>query len=281
MSKRKGAFDEVGYWSEVKLEIVRKYATAYSTILSKQRGFTHWYVDGFAGAGEHKSKTTGEMVPGSPLNALAVRPPFHHFYLIDLDGERVAGLRAMIGDRADVTLLEGDCNRVLRDDVLPRVEFRKHRRALLLLDPYGLQLDWDVLALAGKLATIDLFLNFPIMDMNRNALWRDPTGVAADDAARMTRFWGDESWRTVAYQPARQKSLFGAGNVEKQSNEAIVAAFRDRLKKVAGFKNVPAPMPMRNTTNAVVYYLFFASQNATANRVVSDIFKKYRDHRGA
>jgi hypothetical protein len=28
-------FDEIGYWSEVKLEIVRKYAKAYSTILSR------------------------------------------------------------------------------------------------------------------------------------------------------------------------------------------------------------------------------------------------------
>jgi len=28
--------DEVGYWSEVKLEIVRDYAKAYSTVLNKQ-----------------------------------------------------------------------------------------------------------------------------------------------------------------------------------------------------------------------------------------------------
>ncbi len=278
MTKKKLAHDEVGYWSEVKLDIVRKYATAYSTILSKQNGFAHWYIDGFAGAGEHKSKTTGEMVPGSPLNALAVKPPFKHFYLIDLDGNRVAGLREKIGVRADVTLLEGDCNTVLAD-VLPRVAREKFLRALLLLDPYGLQLDWSVLALAGKLGTIDLFLNFPIMDMNRNALWRDPGGVAADDAARMTRFWGDESWKTVAYKPARQKNLFGADDIEKQSNDAIVEAFRERLKKVAGFANVPVPMPMRNSSNAVVYYLFFASQNATANKVVNDIFKKHRQRR--
>lgn len=28
-------YDEVGYWSELKLDIVRKYAQAYSTVLSK------------------------------------------------------------------------------------------------------------------------------------------------------------------------------------------------------------------------------------------------------
>jgi hypothetical protein len=37
-------FDEIGYWSEIKLEIVRKYAEAYSTILSRQR-LEHVYVE--------------------------------------------------------------------------------------------------------------------------------------------------------------------------------------------------------------------------------------------
>jgi len=43
----------------------------------------------------------------------------------------------------------------------------------------------------------------------------------------------------------------------KQGNDDIVAAFRQRLKKVAGFKFVPEPLPMRNNTNAVVYYFIF------------------------
>ena len=65
-------FDEIGYWSEVKLDIVREYATAYSKILSS-KNLPHIYIDAFAGAGQHLSKLTGEFVPGSPLNALAVQ----------------------------------------------------------------------------------------------------------------------------------------------------------------------------------------------------------------
>jgi len=45
---------------------------------------------------------------------------------------------------------------------------------------------------------------------------------------------------------------------------------------VAGFKYVPEPIPMRNSSGAVVYYLFFASHNQTADKIVRDIFKKYR-----
>ena len=34
---------------------------------------------------------------------------------------------------------------------------------------------------------------------------------------------------------------------------------------------------MRNTCGAVVYYLFFASQKPVAQKIVTSIFKKYRD----
>lgn len=36
MSRKPLRLDEIGYWSEVKLDIVRKYASAYSTIMAKQ-----------------------------------------------------------------------------------------------------------------------------------------------------------------------------------------------------------------------------------------------------
>lgn len=88
-------FDEIGIWSEVKHEIVRQYAAAYSTILSapKQKRFKHYYIDAFCGGGLHFSKTTKEIVPGSPLFALTVEPRFHRFYFVDLDGKKVDQLR--------------------------------------------------------------------------------------------------------------------------------------------------------------------------------------------
>lgn len=71
-------FDEIGYWTEVKLDIVKEYATAYSRILSVQKSpcLTHVYIDAFAGPGTHISKTTREFIPGSPLNALLIEPQF-------------------------------------------------------------------------------------------------------------------------------------------------------------------------------------------------------------
>ena len=75
----------------------------------------------------------------------------------------------------------------------------------------------------------------------------------------MNRFWGGGSWKQAAYAKSRQGTLFSfEPDDEKQSNSAIVAAFRERLNKVAGFEFVPEPMPMTNRRNAVIYYLFFA-----------------------
>ena len=37
---------------------------------------------------------------------------------------------------------------------------------------------------------------------------------------------------------------------------------------------------MRNSTNAVVYYLFFASQKPVAAKIVRQIMDKHRDRRG-
>ena len=69
-------------------------------------------------------------------------------------------------------------------------------------------------------------------------------------------------------------NLFGPELV-KQGNEEIVAAFRQRLNKIAGFDFVPEPLPMRNSRKAVVYYLFFASSKAVAEKIITDIFRSY------
>ena len=110
-------FDQIGYWSEIKLDIIREYAAAYSRILSAQTRLRHVYIDAFAGSGIHLSRTTREFVPGSPLNALHVSPPFKEYHLIDIHSKKVKNLRELAGSRDDVFIYEGDCNHVLIEKV--------------------------------------------------------------------------------------------------------------------------------------------------------------------
>lgn len=267
-------YDEIGYWSEIKLEIVKKYAAAYSRIMRSQRPIRrHAYIDAFAGPGVHISKTSGELVRGSPLNALRIQPPFSEFHFIDLDGTRADRLRKMTSARPNVFVHEGNCNAILLDEVFPRCRYEDFHRALCLLDPYGLNVTWQVLQTAGAMKSIEIFYNFMIMDANMNVMLRNPDKVQPTQQARMDAVWGDASWRNAAYSAS--PGLFGDIK-EKAGNEEVAAAFRERLRTGAGFKYVPAPMPMRNSKGAVVYYLYFASPNETGARIVEEIFERYR-----
>ncbi len=270
-------YDKIGYWSEIKLDIVREYASAYTTIMSglKKIRLTYIYIDAFAGAGHHISRRTGEFVQGSPLNALNIEKPFHEYHFVDLDDMKIGELEKIGQERDNVHVYHGDCNIVLAKEVLPRARYSDYRRALCLLDPYGLHLDWNVVKTAGEMKSVDIFLNFPIMDINMNVLKHNKDKVDEEQQARMDLFWGDDSWRRVGYEESDQQNLFGEPDSVKVSNEKFERAFRKRLREAAGFKYVPEPMPMRNSNNAIVYYLYFASQNETGKKIVESIFRKY------
>lgn len=267
-------FDEVGAWSELKLDIIREYSKIYATVLSSSStSFKYSYIDGFAGAGKHISKTTGETIEGSPWIAVNTDPPFDSIHLIDLDSHRVENLRSEFESDTRVTVYEGNCNDHLKR-IIPTIQYSRFERAFCLLDPYGVNLEWEVMELAGNQKTIDLILNFPVADMNRNMLWKEPTGVSDDDLARMTAFWGNESWRKIVYK--NRPNLFDDDEwfVKDVTNEQVAKAFCNRLSSC--FSYVQEPIPMKNSKKAIVYYLIMASNNPRASAIQSSFSRKHR-----
>lgn len=278
MENREFPFDEIGIWSEIKHEIIKEYAKAYSTIMTQQKVIKkHAYIDAFAGGGIHVSKITGEYVDGSPLNALKVDPPFSEFHFIELNERKSENLHENCKDFENVKIYNEDCNKILLTEVFPKVKYENYNRALCLLDPYGLHLDWQVIEKAGSMKSIEIFLNFPVHDINRNALRQNPKKRTDNQTERMNKFWGDNSWQDIAYEPSND--LFSDTEKQKVKDyKTIGEKFRERLKEIAGFKYVPKPIPMRNSNNAVMYYLYFASQKDTGRKIVESIFKKYENH---
>jgi three-Cys-motif partner protein len=275
--------DEIGIWSEVKLAIIKKYAAAYTTVMEAQRRDRfprmRWlYIDAHAGSGHHISKTRGDLVEGSPLIALKTNPPFHEYHFVDSDAGRAAELRKEALGREDVFTYSEDCNTALLSKVFPRADYGQYNRALCLLDPYNINLTWEVIEAAGKARSIEIFMNFMIMDINRNALRKNPSKSIKSKVAQMTRLWGDETWLDAGYDMI--PTLFETEVPQKVSNERFAEAFRERLIKKAGFKFVPKPMPMKTKTNAVIYYLYFASQKEAGMDIVNDIFNTYRMKQG-
>jgi three-Cys-motif partner protein len=274
-------YDEIGIWSEVKLAIIKDYASAYARILgATRRGkipSLRWlYIDAYAGPGFHLSRTTGQTVEGSPLIALNTTPAFSEYHFIDTEPRRVDQLRKLTEGRSDVFNYSGDCNEVLLHEVFPRARYEDYRRALCLLDPYNINLTWEVIETAGKMGSVDVFLNLMIMDINRNAMRKNPVKSIQSKMDELTRLWGDETWKDVGYDTTG--NLFG--EPEKVSNETFAEAFRQRLQTKACFKFVSKPMPMKTKNNSIIYFLYFASQKPVAVSIVDDIFNKYRMQQG-
>ncbi|MCK5125337.1 MAG: three-Cys-motif partner protein TcmP [candidate division Zixibacteria bacterium] len=273
-------FDTIGKWTEDKLNILKDYVSAYTKILDKQPKLKHEYIDGFSAKGQHISRDSGDIVAGSPILALRIQPRFDKYTFIDIDQNKTLTLQrevdkeivAIPNRQPEVIIKTGDCNQILLNEVLPSITFSSYRRAICFLDPYGTHLDWKVIQKAGELETIDVFINFSISDMNRNAIRKDPTKVSEREIVRMNTLWGDESWRDLCYDT--QGNLFNYA--EKRKNDEIAEIFRKRLKEKAGFNYVPRPVAMKNRTNSTLYYLFFASAKTVASKIITHIFKKYR-----
>jgi hypothetical protein len=86
-----------------------------------------------------------------------------------------------------------------------------------LLDPYNIDLTWQVIETAGNARCVEIFMNSMIMDVNRNALRKNPEKSIASKAAQMTRLWGDDSWLDAGYDQIQ--TLFDYSVPVKVSNE--------------------------------------------------------------
>jgi three-Cys-motif partner protein len=255
-------FDRIGAWTKLKHEIVQYYAETYSNILTRSRGaiplFKHFYIDGFASAGLSIDKSSGKLVRGSALRILDVKPPFAKYFLVELDPKRCSVLQRLCSDRSDVLTFCGDANVILPQRVFREVRREKYERAFCLLDPYNeTNLHWKTVVAAAKTEAIDVLIHFPIYSMNINVLRK--SGPAQKQ--RLNVYWGDGSWEPIAYEPDPQMDLFGGARTTKVEGQKLIAAYRERLMSVAGFKGTSQPIPMRNSKGNIVYYLIFATSN--------------------
>jgi three-Cys-motif partner protein len=144
-----------------------------------------------------------------------------------------------------------------------------------VLDPYALTLDWEVVRVAGSSRAVEVFINFPIHQMNRNCKRDNISNILPGELEAMDRFWGDRSWHAAMFRPSAQQNLFGEEDLDKTENRDLVNAYCKRLNEVAGFGFVATPLAMPNSRNAIVYYLIFAGPNKTGWKIVQDIYRKY------
>ena len=122
---------------------------------------------------------------------------------------------------------------------------------------------------------MDVFLNFPLIDINLNEALRTLEASNPKEGARLTKIWGDDSWKHFAY--VEQHDLFSSSVLIKrdEGNENLKRGFRERLKQIAGFSFVPEPILMKNKAGGHLYFLFIASHQPVAQGIAEDILRKW------
>jgi len=279
MRQKQRLYDELGDWSKDKLDLLGKYLSAYTTILTSPRQ-KKWcrgvhYIDGFAGGGKAIDRDTQEFIDASPRIAIDTEPQFSRFVFIEKDPRRVAQLQALkqeFPDRA-IEICKGDCNEILVDKVIPSIP-PSNERGFLLLDPYALHVDWQTIEKAAEAGAIEIMVKLPLMAIYRTVIRDKREKVDDAQAVRLDRFWGCQDWRDAVWQ--KSPTLFGPEE-RKQEHVADVLStdFQDRLANV--FKYVSKYVIMRNTTRAPLYSLIWAGHNKTACKIMNEVFHKYEE----
>jgi len=280
-----------GDWTGEKLERVRKYLVAYATIMNKQQ-FRFAYIDAFAGTGYNVSKTgdedatvlfpdlgTGEakqLLDGSARIALKATPRFTKYIFVEKDPNRFAELDRLKQEfpelASDIVLINADANSYLRDVCENRNW--KRNRAVLFLDPFGMQMSWDTLKAIAKTKAIDLWILFPL-GVAVNRLLRRDGQISPGWQRRLDDFFGTPDWRESFYKTKTEENLFGRETrTEKIADfDSIARFFVERLETIfAGVaKN---PLALHNSSNTPLYLLCFAAGNElgakTAVKIAQD-----------
>jgi three-Cys-motif partner protein len=274
-----------GDWTTAKLDVLAKYLARYTTALkdkpTKEHPFRKAYIDAFAGTGYRNArrgddggaspqalllpdlaeKEPQELLDGSARLALKVEPRFDRYVFIERSTERCAQLEALKADfphlASDIEIRQGDANTEIVE--LCNKDWRSHR-AVLFLDPYGMQVEWTTIAAIAATKAIDLWLLFPL-GIGVNRLLTKSGEIPESWRKRLNLLLGTEDWFDEFYRVERTQTLFGEDDqVVKATTETIGRYFNERLKSV--FPAVAEePRVLRNSANCPLYILCFAVGN--------------------
>lgn len=286
-----------GTWTEEKLDAFEKYVNAYLTIMNKHRDTNQWqliYFDGFAGSGTRDAETTEdgkqlmldlidehqlsekELTPykGAAERVLnIIQRGFDYYYFVDLDEKSNAALETRLEPLRNgkkLVFRPYDANQEIVK-LAHAMHQNNKLKALVLLDPFGMQVDWDSIKQLQHTGT-DLWILIPTGVIINRLLDRKGELKLIN---KLTSFFGlDETQlRDYFYKKHTESTLFGDAEVIEKVKEPIskiAQLYVERLRTI--FDNVTdQPLVLYNTSNTPIFHFACASNNPTAIKIASQI----------
>lgn len=279
-----------GKWTEKKLEAFSKYVFSYLTIMKQHPYWKTIYFDGFAGSGSRKKekselfiqlKLTEEdetVYKSSAERVLSIKDDlrFDYYYFIDTKKSSIQKLEAKlksleISKGKSLAFRNGDANKWLRE--LSRTLKTKKYSALVFLDPFGMQIEWEsIVSLKGSRSDIWILI---------------PTGVIVNRLLdkkgelkflnKLQSFFGlnEEQIRNEFYETRIEETLFGEAGISRkvlQPIEKISYLYLKRLNTIWDF-TINKPLRLDNNHGLPIFHFAFASNNQNAVKIANQIIK--------
>lgn len=289
-----------GRWTEEKLDAFEKYVNAYLTIMNSYREKYDWkliYFDGFAGSG---SRNENDVQPASELlldlfnderldedelntykgaaeRVLGIEQRgFNWYVFVDKNKESSQQLEKRLEkfkSQRNLVFRTSDANEQI--SLLAKAMKKDNSlTALVLLDPFGMQVDWKSIELLKGTRT-DLWILIPTGVIVNRLLDRKGELTHIE---KLTSFFGkDEDFlREYFYKKRTVETLFGETEIVekvKKPIEKIAELYIEQLKTI--FDHVTEkPLVLYNTRNTPIFHFACASDNQTAIKIASQIIKK-------
>jgi three-Cys-motif partner protein len=293
-----------GDWTEDKLSRVGEYLQRYNVAL-KNQPFTREYIDAFAGTGYREVRCEGadeamlfpelaepevrQFLDGSAKIALNVDPGFDQFTFIEKNPEKVQDLLKLKHEfpTKKIRIEQGDANAWVQSICR---ESWDYRRAVLFLDPFGMQVSWQTLEAVAATKSIDAWILFPLCVGITRLLSKNEV----PDESRckpLDVVFGDRSWvdafyrrRALSGRAKSQRTFFDESEDEADSARridlsAIENFYRARLRTIfAGVTD--NAVRLANSKNVPLYLLFLVAGNPKgapiAVKIAESIMKRQR-----
>lgn len=289
-----------GSWTEQKLDAFEKYVNAYLTIMNKYRGKYNWkliYFDGFAGSGFRNEEispddnqlmfdliddnqiTAEELTPykGAAERVLSIaQEGFDYYYFIDKDAASSQMLEEKLAPLKDGRQLEfrhSDANEQV-SKLAAAMHNDKKLKSLVLLDPFGMQVDWSSFEKLKGTGT-DLWILIPTGVIVNRLLDRK---CKLTHIEKLTTFFGkdEEFLRNYFYKTYTERTLFGETEIVEKVSEPIKKIAELYIQQMHTiFKYVTKePLVLYNTRNTPIFHFACASNNESAIKIAHEIINK-------
>jgi three-Cys-motif partner protein len=279
-----------GQHTELKLWIVENYLSAFAKAL-KPHFSELWYIDAFAGTGfrtvRHQARESDlidvavpervEQRPGSARIAIDVMPQFDRLVFMESKSSHCTALHELARQHSDreIFIVKDDANRAIQS-AIGRGNWHR-TRAVMFLDPYGMDVEWTTLEAIAATKAIDVWFLFSLEGLYRQATRRS-SSIDANKRAAITRILGTDAWENELYSDLGQGDMFGGQEKQRTANVRSLERYvKARLETI--FPKVLEPLALPLEQKPQRFSLFLCISNAEpkalglATRIANHILK--------